>query len=196
MRRSTVTRKTKETNIELKLNIDGSGIYKINTGIPFLDHMLELFSKHGFFDLELKATGDLAEDCHHTVEDIGLVLGQAFTDALGNKAGIKRYGFFILPMDETRVTVTLDLSGRPYLVYDVEPPNKTINNIDVRLFHEFFQALAVKAGMNLHIVQNSGGETHHVIEAVFKAFAKALDIAVSSDTRLKGDVLSTKGILI
>jgi len=135
-------------------------------------------------------------DCHHTVEDIGLVLGQAFTDALGNKAGIKRYGFFILPMDETRVTVTLDLSGRPYLVYDVEPPNKTINNIDVRLFHEFFQALAVKAGMNLHIVQNSGGETHHVIEAVFKAFAKALDIAVSSDTRLKGDVLSTKGILI
>jgi imidazoleglycerol-phosphate dehydratase len=195
MRKATVTRKTKETNIDLKLNIDGSGIYKIDTGIPFLDHMLELFSKHGFFDLELKATGDLAVDCHHTIEDIGLVLGQAITNALGDKAGIKRYGFFILPMDETRVTVTLDLSGRPYLVYDVEPPNKSINNIDVRLFHEFFQALVVKAGMNLHIVQNSGGETHHVIEAMFKAFAKALDTAVSSDSRLKGDVLSTKGIL-
>jgi imidazoleglycerol-phosphate dehydratase len=195
MRKATVTRKTKETEIELKLNLDGSGIYNIDTGIPFLDHMLELFSKHGFFDLELKAVGDLAVDCHHTIEDIGLVLGQAFVDALGDKAGIKRYGFFILPMDETRVTVTLDLSGRPYLVYKVEPLNKDINNIDVRLFHEFFQALAVKSGMNLHIVHNDGGETHHVIEAVFKAFAKALDIAVSFDPRLKGDVLSTKGIL-
>jgi imidazoleglycerol-phosphate dehydratase len=196
MREATVTRKTKETNIELKLNLDGRGIYKIDTGIPFLNHMLELFSKHGFFDLELKATGDLAVDCHHTMEDVGLVLGQALADALGDKTGIKRYGFFVLPMDETRVTVTLDLSGRPYLVYDVEPPNKNINNIDVHLFHEFFQALAVKAGMNLHMVQNNGGETHHVIEAVFKAFAKALDTAVSFDTRLKDDVLSTKGILI
>jgi imidazoleglycerol-phosphate dehydratase len=195
MRKATINRKTKETKIELKLNLDGSGIYNIDTGIPFLDHMLELFSKHGFFDLDLKATGDLAVDCHHTIEDIGLVMGQAIVDALGNKAGIKRYGFFILPMDETRITVTLDLSGRPYLVYDVEPPNKNINNIDVRLFNEFFQALAMKAGMNLHIIQNCGGETHHVIEAVFKAFAKALDIAVSFDARLKGDVLSTKGIL-
>ena len=195
MRKATIERKTKETEIKLKINLDGNGLYNIDTGIPFLDHMLELFSKHGFFDLELKAEGDLAVDCHHTIEDIGLVLGQALSDALGNKAGIKRYGFFVLPMDETRITVTLDLSGRPYLVYDVEPPNKNINNIDVRLFNEFFQALAVKAGMNLHIVQNRGGETHHVIEAVFKAFAKALDIAVSVDTRLKGDALSTKGVL-
>jgi len=195
MRKASVIRKTKETSIELKLNLEGTGSYKVDTGIPFLDHMLELFAKHGFFDLELKALGDLDIDCHHTMEDIGLVLGQAISEALGDKSGIKRYGFFILPMDETCITATLDLSGRPFLVYEIKPPNQFINNIDVRLFNEFFQALSVKAGMNLHLLQQSGGETHHVIEASFKAFAKALDIAVSYDERLNGEVLSTKGVL-
>jgi len=196
MRKATINRKTKETEIKLKINLDGNGLYNIDTGIPFLDHMLELFSKHGFFDLEIKAVGDLEVDCHHTMEDIGLVLGQAVSEALGDRSGIKRYGFFTLPMDETCITATLDLSGRPYLVYEIKPPNQFINNIDVRLFNEFFQALSVKAGMNLHLLQQSGGETHHVIEATFKAFAKALDIAVSYDDRLNGEVLSTKGVLI
>ncbi len=195
MRISEINRKTKETDIKLKLNMDGSGQYDIDTGIPFLDHMLELFSKHGFFDLNLKALGDLEVDCHHTIEDIGIVFGKAITQALGEKKGIKRYGYFILPMDETLVTVALDLSGRPYLVYDLEPPTQYINNIDCRLFHEFFQAVVVNSGMNLHVTLNKTGETHHVFEAVFKAFAKALDMAVSLDSRLNNDVLSTKGIL-
>ena len=195
MRKATISRKTKETNIELKLNLDGSGIYKIDTGIPFLDHMLELFARHGFFDLEIKAKGDLEVDCHHTMEDIGLVLGSAISKALGEKKGIKRYGFFLLPMDETLVKTVLDLSGRPYLVYKLTPDRDTINNIDTQLFNEFFQALSVKVGMNLHIIQEGGGETHHIFEAAFKSFAKALDLAVSYEKRLDGNVLSTKGIL-
>ena len=195
MRIAEIERKTKETDIFAKINLDGSGKYKIDTGIPFLDHMLELFAKHGFFDLELTAKGDLEVDCHHTMEDIGLVLGTVISKALGAKEGIKRYGFFILPMDETMVTVALDLSGRPFLVYKLEPQKQTLNNIDTQLFNEFFQALAVKSGMNLHLVQQSGGETHHIFEAAFKAFAKALDMAVQIDDRLKGNVLSTKGIL-
>ena len=195
MREANIIRKTKETQIDFKINLDGSGKYDIDTGIPFLDHMLELFAKHGFFDLNLKAKGDLDVDSHHTIEDIGLVMGQAIAKALGDKAGIKRYGFFVLPMDETRVTVTLDLSGRPFLVYKVSPPTEYINNIDVQLFHEFFQALSVNAGINLHIILESGGETHHILEAVFKAFAKALDTAVLSEPRLEGEIPSTKGIL-
>ena len=195
MRKATIKRKTKETEIYLKLNLDGKGDYDVNTGIPFLDHMLELFARHGFFDLEIKAKGDLEVDCHHTMEDIGLVLGSAITKALGEKKGIKRYGFFLLPMDETLVKTVLDLSGRPYLVYKLTPDRDTINNIDTQLFNEFFQALSVKAGMNLHIVQESGGEIHHIFEAAFKSFAKALDHAVSYEKRLDGNVLSTKGML-
>ena len=195
MRVAEITRKTKETKIFLKLNLDGSGVYNIDTGIPFLDHMLELFTKHGFFDLELKAKGDLEVDCHHTIEDIGIVIGSAIAKALGDKKGIKRYGSFLLPMDETLIKASLDLSGRPYLVYKINPKTDMINNIDTQLFHEFFQALSVNAGMNLHLMQESGGETHHIFEATFKAFSKALDIAVSFDERLNGEVLSTKGIL-
>jgi imidazoleglycerol-phosphate dehydratase len=196
MRRAAVKRHTKETKIDISINLDGSGVYKIDTGIPFLDHMLELFAKHGFFDLEIKAIGDLKVDYHHTVEDLGIALGQAISDSLGNKAGIKRYGFFVLPMDETLITVALDLSGRPCLVYDVSPPVKKINRVlDARLFHEFFQALVVKAGMNLHIIQQKGEDVHHIFEAIFKAFSKALDMASTVDPRLKGTVLSTKGCL-
>ncbi len=195
MRKAVVERKTKETDIKLNINLDGSGKSKIKTGMPFFDHMLELFAKHGFFDLEIDVKGDLEIDCHHSIEDIGLVLGEAIAKAAGDKAGIKRYGFFILPMDETLVTVALDLSGRPYLVYDVNPKKDSISNIDTRLFHEFFQALSIKAGMNLHIIQHSGEDVHHLFEAVFKSFAKALDVATSMDSRLNGDIMSTKGVL-
>jgi imidazoleglycerol-phosphate dehydratase len=159
-----------------------------------MDHMLELFAKHGFFDLEVKAEGDLEIDCHHTMEDLGLVLGQALSEALGNKEGITRYGYFILPMDEARVLVSLDLSGRPFMVYDINPPSEKIKDLDTKLFHEFFQAFSVKAGMNLHIDLMKGEEIHHVFEAVFKALAKALSQAVALDQRVRG-VLSTKGTL-
>tara|TARA_B100000609_G_C17194175_1_gene424225 strand:- start:691 stop:1278 length:588 start_codon:yes stop_codon:yes gene_type:complete len=187
-------RTTKETDIFVKLNLDGSGKYDVETGIPFLDHMLELFAKHGFFDLEIKADGDIHIDYHHTMEDLGLTLGTVLSEALGDKGGIKRYGSCLLPMDEALARVALDLSGRPYLVYAVEPPADNVKNIDSRLFHEFFQALAVKSGMNLHIDLLRGAEVHHAFEAVFKAFAKALDQAVSADARIDG-VLSTKGML-
>ena len=193
-RKAEITRKTKETDITLAINLDGNGESSISTGIPFLDHMLTLFAKHGLFDLTLNATGDLEIDGHHTIEDIGLVFGEAINKALGDKHGIKRYGWTILPMDETLALVALDLSGRPYLVYDLNPPADNINGTDTRLFHEFFQALAVKAGMNLHIQLMKGEEVHHVFEAVFKAFAKSLDQATTYDERITG-VLSTKGIL-
>ena len=193
-RTSEVCRETKETKIKAVLDIDGTGSGDIKTGIAFLDHMLELFAKHGFFDLKLQAEGDLHIDCHHTMEDIGIVLGEALDKALGERAGIKRYGWCVLPMDEALVTVALDLSKRPYLVYDLEPPAQYIRELDTRLFHEFFQALSVKAGMNLHIKLMAGSEVHHVFEAVFKAFAKALDQAVTLDERITG-VLSTKGVL-
>ena len=187
-------RKTKETDIKIKINLDGSGKSSISTGIPFMDHMLELFSKHGFFDLNVKAKGDIEVDYHHTMEDLGLALGEAIAKALGDKAGIRRYGSCLLPMDEALAQVALDLSGRPYLVYDVIPPAPMIKDMDSALFHEFFQALAVKAGMNLHIQLQKGEEVHHAFEAIFKALAKALDQAVKIDPRVKG-VLSTKGTL-
>lgn len=193
-RKAEVTRKTKETEIALTINLDGKGESSISTGIPFLDHMLTLFAKHGLFDLTLQAVGDLEIDGHHTMEDIGLVLGEAINKALGDKNGIKRYGWTILPMDETLALIALDLSGRPYLVYDLTPPSDNINGTDTRLFHEFFQALTVKAGMNLHIQLMKGEEVHHVFEAVFKGFAKSLDQATTYDERITG-VLSTKGIL-
>ena len=194
LRVAEIKRKTKETDIVASINIDGSGESSISTGIPFLDHMLTLFAKHGLFDLTLKAVGDLEIDGHHTMEDIGLVLGEAIAKAVGDKQGIKRYGWTVLPMDETLALVALDLSGRPYLVYDLIPPADNINGTDARLFHEFFQALAVKAGMNLHIQLMKGEEIHHVFEAVFKAFAKSLDQATIYDERITG-VLSTKGVL-
>ncbi len=187
-------RKTKETDIKIKINLDGVGSSSISTGIPFMDHMLELFSRHGFFDLNIRAKGDIEVDYHHTMEDLGLALGEAIAKALGDKAGIRRYGSCLLPMDEALAQVALDLSGRPYLVYDVIPPAAMIKDMDSALFHEFFQALAVKSGMNLHIQLQKGEEVHHAFEAIFKALSKALDQAVKIDPRVKG-VLSTKGTL-
>lgn len=189
-----LTRTTKETDITVEINLDGSGANSISTGIPFLDHMLDLFSKHGFFDLIVQCKGDIEIDYHHTVEDLGLALGDVIKQALGDKARIKRYGSFLLPMDEALAQIALDLSGRPFLVYNVDVPASRIKDIDVQLFHEFFYALATRVGMNLHIDLIRGNEIHHCLEAIFKGFAKALDIAVSYDERLEG-VMSTKGIL-
>lgn len=189
-----IRRETRETCIECTLNLDGSGIANIDTPIPFVNHMLELFTKHGFFDLTVKARGDVEVDYHHTMEDLGLVLGQAIAEAAGDKQGIRRYGSFLLPMDEALAEIALDLSGRPYLVYDVKMPAVQVGDIDVQLFHEFFQALCVKAGLNLHIRLLAGNEAHHCLEAIFKGFAKALDQATTCDPRIEG-VLSTKGSL-
>ena len=194
MRKSEVTRTTRETDITVAFELDGEGKSSVDTGIPFMNHMLELFAKHGFFNLEVRAKGDIEVDYHHTMEDLGLVLGQTLAEALGDKAGIRRYGSCILPMDETLALVALDLSGRPCLVWDVDFPARMIRDLDVRLFCEFFQALVNRAGMNLHVKKLAGEEVHHVAEAIFKAFAKALDQAVSLDPRVKG-VLSTKGSL-
>ncbi|AVM47100.1 imidazoleglycerol-phosphate dehydratase HisB [Victivallaceae bacterium BBE-744-WT-12] len=194
MRKSEVARKTRETDIFIALDLDGEGRSSIDTGIPFMNHMLELFAKHGFFDLTVRAKGDIEVDYHHTMEDLGLVLGDVLAQALGDKAGIRRYGSCILPMDETLALVALDLSGRPCLVWNVDFPAPMIRDLDTRLFCEFFQALVNRAGMNLHVRKMAGEEVHHVAEAVFKAFAKALDQAVTHDPRVKG-VLSTKGSL-
>ena len=189
-----LTRKTKETDIALSFDLYGSSKANIDTGCGFMDHMLELFSRHGKFDLKVKARGDLNVDAHHTMEDLGLVLGEVFSQALGNKAGIRRYGSFLLPMDETLVMTALDLSGRPYLVYDLIPPVEKVGDLDTALFHEFFQAFCVKGGINLHIKLLNGGEIHHIFEAVFKGLARALEQAVSHDPKEKG-IPSTKGVL-
>ncbi len=191
---SRINRKTKETDITLTINLDGTGEGKINTGIGFFDHMLEGFAKHGFFDLEVTAIGDLYVDGHHTVEDTGIVLGQAIRQALGEKKGIKRFGNFMLPMDESLVVCAIDLSGRPYLVCELGELAPMAGELDTQLIQEFFYALSYSAGMNLHIKKIHGSNTHHIIEAAFKAFAKALDEATSSDSRIK-DVLSTKGMI-
>ncbi len=190
----TCKRTTKETDIDITLNLDGTGIALIDTGIPFVDHMLTLFARHGLFDLTIKAKGDLEIDAHHTMEDLGLTLGNALVDALGDKGGIRRYGHTILPMDESLALVALDLSGRAFLVWDVTYPVPYIKDLDVTLFREFFRALCTNAGMNLHIQLMKGDEVHHVFEAIFKAFAKALDQATLKDDRIQG-VLSTKGSL-
>ena len=189
-----ITRNTAETQITAAIDLDGEGKSRISTGIPFMDHMLTLFAKHGFVDLDVSAKGDLEVDCHHTMEDLGIVLGELLAKAAGDKAGIRRYGNFLLPMDETLVMIALDLSGRGGLYYDVTPPAQFLNQIDTRLFHEFFQAFAVKSGLNLHIRMIASCETHHLFEAIFKGLAKALDQALSYDGRIKG-VLSTKGTL-
>ena len=190
-----VSRETNETRVNLSLNLDGEGKGEINTGAPFFDHMLELFARHGFFDLSVDARGDIEVDYHHLVEDTGLALGQAVRKALGNRAGITRYGFFVLPMDETLVTVSLDLSNRPYLVYNAEPPVTFVRDFNVNLFKEFFQAFANEAGANLHVRLEYGEEPHHVVEAVFKGFARALDAATRYEPRLGGAIPSTKGTL-
>ena len=190
-----VSRETNETCINISLNLDGEGKGEINTGAPFFDHMLELFARHGFFDLSVDARGDVEVDYHHLVEDAGLALGQAVRKALGDRAGITRYGFFVLPMDETLVTVSLDLSNRPYLVYNAEPPVTFVRDFNVNLFKEFFQAFANEAGANLHVRLEYGEEPHHVVEAVFKGFARALDAATRYEPRLGGAIPSTKGTL-
>lgn len=194
VRTANIIRKTKETDINLSLTIDGTGVSEVNTGIGFFNHMLEGFSKHGFFDLTISVNGDLEVDGHHTVEDTGIVLGTAIKEALGDKDGIKRYGSFILPMDDALCLCAVDLCGRPYFVFDCELPVEQVGGLDTELVREFFYAVCYSAGMNLHIKMLNGSNTHHMIEAMFKAFAKALDEAVSYDERIKG-VLSTKGAL-
>lgn len=189
---SEIIRQTKETDISLEINLDGSGNSQIETGIGFFDHMLENFSRHGFFDLILSAKGDLFVDSHHTVEDTGIVIGQGIKEALGDKKGIKRYGSFMLPMDDVLVLCAIDLSGRPYFVYDVELTAEKVGYLDTELVKEFFYAISYSAGMNLHIKVLHGTNNHHIIEAIFKAFAKALDQAIQYDERIV-DVLSTKG---
>ena len=195
MREAEITRDTKETKISFKLNIDGTGQAHVSTGIAFLDHMLELFARHGFFDLSIEAKGDIDVDYHHLVEDMGISMGQAVKEALSDKAGIRRYGFFVLPMDETLATVALDISNRGYLVYDVDCPNPQVRDFNIHLFKEFFQAFANEVACNLHIRLEYGDEPHHVAEAIFKGFAKALDLATQAEPRLAGKVPSTKGTL-
>ncbi len=189
-----IERKTKETDISITLNIDGTGKSKISTGIGFFDHMLEGFAKHGFFDLDCKANGDLCVDGHHTVEDAGIVLGQAIKEALVDKKGICRYGYFVLPMDETLALCAVDLCGRPYLHFECDFTANKVGDLETELVREFFYAVSYSAGMNLHIKMLTGGNNHHMIESMFKAFAKALDNATKMDERVTG-VLSTKGSL-
>lgn len=193
-RTAKINRKTKETDICLTLNLDGSGKCEADTGIGFFNHMLEGFAKHGFFDLSCRVKGDLEVDGHHTVEDTGIVLGQAIGAAAGDKKGMKRYGYFILPMDDALVLCAVDLCGRPYLNFDCEFTSPRVGELDTELVKEFFYAVSYSAGMNLHLKCLAGSNQHHMIEALFKAFAKALDMAVDTDPRLTG-VLSTKGSL-
>jgi len=192
---ATVSRKTAETNIALSLAIDGRGAAQIDTGVAFFDHMLTLFAKHGLFDLTVKAKGDTDVDYHHTVEDVGLVLGQAFKEALGEKLGLRRYGFFLLPMDESLARVVIDLGGRPHLVYDVRAPTMFVRDFNLALVKEFFQAFANAVGANVHVHLVYGEEPHHVVEAVFKAFARALDAATRIEPRAADSLPSTKGRL-
>ena len=193
-RKAIVNRKTRETDISLELDLDGSGQYDIDTGVGFFDHMLSGFARHGFFDLKLKVTGDLYVDSHHTIEDTGIVLGKAIAQALGEKAGIRRYGHFLLPMDECLVLSAVDLSGRPYLSWDVEFTVPRLGDMDTEMAKEFFYAVSYAAAMNLHLKVLTPGNNHHMMEAMFKAFGKALDMAVSPESRTT-EVLSTKGSL-
>ncbi len=194
LRKADIVRKTKETDISLSINIDGRGEADVDTGIGFLDHMLISFAKHGLFDLNVKVTGDLIVDCHHTIEDVGIVLGEAVKSAVGDKKAIRRYGDIILPMDEALILCAVDLSGRPYLVFEGDFKSDRVGYFDTQMVKEFFYAVSYSAGMNLHIRQISGENDHHIIEGMFKAFAKALDEATIKDTRIK-NVLSTKGSL-
>lgn len=189
-----LTRTTGETDISLRLNLDGEGKADIETGVPFMEHMLDLFAKHGQFDLSVKASGDIEVDAHHTTEDLGICIGQAVKEALGTKEGIKRYGNAFVPMDETLAQVVVDLSNRPHLEFRADFPSQKVGTFDTELVHEFFWKLALEARMNLHIIVHYGHNTHHIIEAIFKACARALDEATAIDPRIKG-ILSTKGLL-
>lgn len=193
-RRAEVIRTTKETDISLSFNLDGCGNSSVQTGIGFFDHMLEGFARHGFFDLDVRVEGDLAVDCHHTIEDTAIVLGGAIQKALGEKKGIRRYGSCILPMDETLALCAIDLSGRPYLSFEADFTVEKVGGMDTEMIREFFYAVSYTAGMNLHLKILSGGNHHHMIEAMFKAFARSLDEASGFDPRIT-DVLSTKGTL-
>jgi len=193
-RAAEIRRRTKETDISVAITLEGQGTYAVETGIPFLNHMLELFARHGFFDLSVRAKGDLAVDAHHTVEDVGLTLGEALRAALGDKQGIRRFGEATVPLDEALVSVVVDLSGRPFLVYEVKLEQERVGTFDVELVHDFLLALTNQVGMNLHINMISGRNPHHIVEASFKGLARALSLAASADPRVKG-VLSTKGVL-
>lgn len=192
MRRSEIRRETKETSISMSLNLDGSGQSDVSTGVPFLDHMLDLFARHGLFDLTVKASGDLDVDSHHTVEDVGICLGQALKEAIGEAVGIRRYGWAVLPMDEALATVAVDLGGRPYLAFSIPSLDGAMGGFSMELIPEFFQAFCNTAGANLHIRIDAGRNRHHIAEAIYKAFSKALDHATSLDPRV-ADVPSTKG---
>ena len=194
-RTATVTRNTLETQINVTLNLDGSGRSKFNTGIPFLEHMLDQIARHGLVDIEISAIGDLHIDDHHTVEDIGITLGQAFAKALGDKKGIQRYGHAYVPLDEALSRVVIDFSGRPGIEYRVQYPRASIGNFDVDLFHEFFQGFANHALVTLHIDNLHGKNAHHIAETIFKAFGRAIRMAVTPDTRMAGIIPSTKGSL-
>lgn len=194
IRTASLRRKTGETDIEIKINIDGTGISDISSGIGFFDHMLTLFARHGNFDLIVKAQGDLDVDCHHTVEDVGIVLGQTFKEALGDKTSIKRYGTVYIPMDEALAFVTLDISNRAFLVFEADLSNLKVGDMDAEMVEEFFRAFAVNAGITLHAKVLYGSNTHHKIEALFKAFSRALKEASAIDSTITG-VMSTKGIL-
>jgi imidazoleglycerol-phosphate dehydratase len=191
---ATIERKTKETDIHAEINLDGSGEYEIATGIPFFDHMLESFSRHGLFDLRLRVKGDIDVDTHHTIEDAGIVLGQVVKEALDSPAGIRRFGFFVLPMAEAKVEVALDVSNRPFLAYRVDVPNDRIGNFDVSLTEDFLYAFSQNAGLDLHVELRYGKGPHHIVEAVFKGLARALRMAVERDPRVKG-LPTVKGAL-
>ena len=193
-RKADLHRQTTETDIHLSIQIEGEGQYQVSTGVPFLDHMLELFARHGFFNLRVQASGDVAIDDHHTVEDVGLALGQALREALGDKHGIRRFGAASVPLDEALVECVVDLSGRPFLAYNLDIRQERVGNFSTELIHDFFLALTNQVGMNLHLNMTQGRNPHHIIEAGFKAFARALSSAVEYDPRVQG-VLSTKGTL-
>ena len=195
MREAHIKRKTNETDIEMTLNLDGTGKNQIDTGCGFLDHMLELFARHGRMDLTVKCVGDTHVDYHHTVEDVGIVLGQAFAEAVGEKRGISRYGSILLPMDETLILASIDISGRAYLNYDVHIPTPAVGGMDTELVEEFFISFVRNSDITLHIKQLEGKNSHHIIEGIFKAFGRALCKAVFEDKTLGGEIPSTKGIL-
>ncbi len=193
-RKADIHRQTTETDIHLSIQIEGEGKYEVSTGVPFLDHMLELFARHGFFNLSVQASGDITIDDHHTVEDVGLALGQALREALGDKHGIRRFGAASVPLDEALVECVVDLSGRPFLAYNLDIQQERVGSFSTELIHDFFLALTNQVGMNLHLNMTQGRNPHHIIEAGFKAFARALSSAVEYDPRVQG-VLSTKGSL-
>ncbi len=193
-RRAAIERKTRETRIKIELELDGNGRAEIATGVPFLDHMLDSFARHGFFDLKIDAQGDVEIDDHHTVEDVGIVLGRAFSQALGDRAGIRRFGNAVVPLDEALCTSVVDLSGRSYLAYNVKIKQERVGNFQTELVHDFLKALSDEARMNLHVIMHSGRNPHHMIETIFKSLAKAMDQATAVEPRTR-EVLSTKGTL-